>query len=96
MSIKVSLYITLQTDNLSNVTCHIYARWEVINLKKNCRPFIDINHLQTLPTLNCSLFFLRLFGMFSNEFNKTMLLVEKKIAFIKKKGKRMRTLYVEY
>lgn len=35
--------------------------------------------------------------MFSNEFNKTMLLVEKKIAFIKKKkGKRMRTLYVEY
>lgn len=34
--------------------------------------------------------------MFSNEFNTTMLLVEKKIAFIKKKGKRMRTLYVEY
>lgn len=33
--------------------------------------------------------------MFSNEFNKTMLLVEKKIAFIKT-GKRMRTLYVEY
>lgn len=46
--------------------------------------------------LNCSLFFLRFFGMFFNEFNKIMLFVEKKIVFIKKKGKRMCILYVEY